>query len=128
MEQWEVVGMCSDSVHASNLCKFHRILISISPTEAVVGRALSIEKSIHSSVRNRLSDGRVGDLMALELNYDVWGEGTDYSEHRVEWMGHPTSCLLIKLGGWTLPSRVGCPLHTHQRERQERTQPFLAHF
>ena len=31
MEQWEIVGMCSDSVHASNLCKFYRILISISP-------------------------------------------------------------------------------------------------
>ena len=31
MEQWEIVSMYSDSVHASNLCKFHRILTSISP-------------------------------------------------------------------------------------------------
>ena len=57
--------------------------------------------------------------MALELNYDVWGEGTDYSEHRVEWVRHPTSCLLIKLGGWTLLSRVGCPLHPPERERDK---------
>ena len=75
MEQWEIVGMYSDSVHASNLCKFYRILTSISPTEAVVERAFSIEKFIHSSLRNRLSDGRVEDLMALKLNYDVWRRG-----------------------------------------------------
>ena len=75
MEQWEIVGMYSDSVHASNLCKFYRILTSISPTEAVVERAFSVEKFIHSSARNRLSDGRVEDLMTLRLNYDVWKRG-----------------------------------------------------
>ena len=75
MEQWEIVSVYSDSVHTSNLCKFYRILTSISPTEAVAERAFSVEEFIHSSARNRLSDGRVEDLMMLRLNYDVWRRG-----------------------------------------------------
>lgn len=66
------VGGCEE---ASDLCEFHRTLSPISPTEAVVERAFSVEVLVHSSTQSRLSDGRGGGYGDSETRPWVVEEG-----------------------------------------------------
>jgi len=84
--EWDPFGWWSlDGGSAKELCEIGMALAGTVPSSFSVERSFSLQKSIHSLVRNRLTHEKVAQLMFVHTNINLLG-GSDLDVEHLEFL------------------------------------------